>query len=207
MYIKLTRLDGQPIWINAAFVVTIEPRKGGGAVVVPIGDGLDYDVRETPERVLAVIGDAPSPTVVPVPPPKGLAPKAPDDVSGEGVAEPETRNPEPETRNPEPETASPEPETRNSELETPNPEPAEEKPAKKPARKTTRKTTRKAKKPELPLTPEQVDRLIKMAPGSLRKLQNTLTAQFKIETPDAVVEALVAHGVLTLDRDHVEWAK
>ena len=54
MYIKLTRLDNTPIWINASFVVTIEPRKGGGSVVVPIGDGLDYDVKETPEAVLSL---------------------------------------------------------------------------------------------------------------------------------------------------------
>jgi len=80
MYIKLTRADGSPIWLNASFIVTIEPARSGGSIVVPIGDGLDYEVREKPEAVLAMLGDAPAPAVVPVPPPRSLAPQ-PDDVS------------------------------------------------------------------------------------------------------------------------------
>ena len=68
MYIKLTRFDNRPVWINAAFVVTVEPRRdGSGAVVVPIGDGLDYDVRESPEEVLRMLEGCPAPQVVPVP--------------------------------------------------------------------------------------------------------------------------------------------
>lgn len=82
MYIKLTRLDGTPIWINAAFVVTVEPRKLGGATVVPIGDGLDYDVRETADMVLDMLDAAPVEKVVPVPVPKSLT-QTPDDVSPE----------------------------------------------------------------------------------------------------------------------------
>lgn len=83
MYIKLTRFDNTPVWINAAFVVTVEPRKqGAGSIVVPIGDGLDYEVRETPEAVLAMLEGAPVATVVPVPPPKALT-ATPEDVSGD----------------------------------------------------------------------------------------------------------------------------
>jgi len=82
MYIKLTRMNGQPIWLNASFVVTVEPTRSGGAIVVPIGDGLDYEVRETPETVLALLSGAPVPAVVPVPPPRALAPQ-PEDVSPE----------------------------------------------------------------------------------------------------------------------------
>ena len=80
MFIQLTRTDGLPIWINAAFVVTVEPLRNGGAIVVPIGDGLDYEVRESPETVLALLKDAPPAKVVPVRPPKTLTPM-PDDVS------------------------------------------------------------------------------------------------------------------------------
>ena len=80
MFIQLTRTDGLPIWINAAFVVTVEPLRNGGAIVVPIGDGLDYEVRESPESVLALLKDAPPAKVVPVRPPKTLTPM-PDDVS------------------------------------------------------------------------------------------------------------------------------
>ncbi len=74
MYIQLTRMDGRPIWLNASFIVTIEPTQGGGAIVVPIGDGLDYEVRESPSAVLGMLDGAPAATVVPVPPPKSLAP-------------------------------------------------------------------------------------------------------------------------------------
>ena len=82
MFIQLTRTDGVPVWLNACFVVTIEPARGGGSIVVPIGDGLDYEVREPPEKVLSMLEGAPSPKVVPVPPPKALVPR-PDDVSPE----------------------------------------------------------------------------------------------------------------------------
>ena len=56
MFIKLTRTDGRPIWINPEFVVTVEDRKGGGAIVVPAGDGLDYDVKESPDAVMRMCG-------------------------------------------------------------------------------------------------------------------------------------------------------
>ena len=87
MYTRLTRLDGSPIWINASFVVTVEPRKGGGSIVVPIGDGLDYDVRETPEAVLALLEGAPVPAVVPVPVSDCLT-KTPEDVSPDSPPRP-----------------------------------------------------------------------------------------------------------------------
>ena len=91
MYIKLTRFDNRPVWINAAFVVTVEPRRdGSGAVVVPIGDGLDYDVRESPEEVLRMLEGCPAPQVVPVPVSDSLT-KTPADVS----PEPERKPPEP----------------------------------------------------------------------------------------------------------------
>ena len=75
-------MNGQPIWLNASFVVTVEPTRIGGAIVVPIGDGLDYEVRETPETVLALLAGAPAPAVVPVRPPRALVPQ-PEDVSPE----------------------------------------------------------------------------------------------------------------------------
>ena len=85
-------MNGRPIWLNASFVVTVEPTPIGGAIVVPIGDGLDYDVRESPETVLALLAGAPAPTVVPVRPPRALAPQ-PEDVSPE---EERPSDPEPE---------------------------------------------------------------------------------------------------------------
>ena len=88
MYIKLTRFDNRPVWLNAAFVVTVEPRRdGSGAVVVPIGDGLDYDVRESPEEVLRMLEGCPAPQVVPVPVSDCLT-KTPADISPEPERKP-----------------------------------------------------------------------------------------------------------------------
>lgn len=82
MYIQLTRIDGSPIWLNASFIVTIEPTKNGGSIVVPIGDGLDYEVKESADAVLGLLKEAPCATVVPVPPPKSLAPTSKDVAPG-----------------------------------------------------------------------------------------------------------------------------
>lgn len=203
MFIKLTRLDNTPIWINASFVVTVEPRKAGGSVVVPIGDGLDYDVKETPEAVLALLGDAPAPAVVPVPPPPGLAPKT---LGVEAAAEP-TPNAEP-VADPAPAPAKKTTRTRAkakasapaAETEAATAEAAsdDKPPAKKPR-------ARRTKKPALPLTEDEVARLKKLAPGTVRKLQNTLVAQFRAVEPEAAIVALEAHEILTIDRDHIVW--
>lgn len=208
MYIKLTRLDDTPIWLNASFIVTIEPRKGGGSVVVPIGDGLDYDVKESVACVLTMLGDAPAAVVVPVPPPPGLAPKPAYALPGaEAPSSGEVSAPVPEVV---PDEAASE---------------AAAEPAAKPVRKTTRsraktKTAaaetaaeptekkpraRRTKKPSLDLSADEIARLRKLAPGSVRKLVNTLTAQFRVVEPEPTVRALEAHGVLTIDRDHVVW--
>lgn len=235
MFIKLTRLDNTPIWINASFVVTVEPRRGGGAIVVPIGDGLDYDVREAPEAVLALLGDAPAPTVVPVPAPPGLAPKGlgldakPDAPAADAAKAPETTAPaapaEPPAKKttrsraraktaPAPAeaaddgaaTATPDAATADG---TAAAETAEAASDDKPAAKKPR-TTRKARKaepalPPLPLSEDELARLLKLTPGSVRKLQNTLAAQFRTVDTEAAVAALAAHGILSIDRERVIW--
>ena len=187
MFITLTRLDGSPIWINAAFVVTVEPRKGGGAVVVPIGDGLDYDVRESPEAVLAMLGDAPAAAVVPVPVSDALAP-APADVS-----------PEPE----------------------PEPPPVEEKPVRKATRQKAKASSSKPaaaakpaargkaqpKPPVSDLADEDLERLRRMAPGSVKKLQNTLATQFNVADAEKGMKSLAERGVLVVGGNRVVWQK
>ncbi len=203
MFIKLTRLDNTPIWINASFVVTVEPRKAGGSVVVPIGDGLDYDVKEMPEAVLALLGDAPAPAVVPVPPPPGLAPKT---LGVEAEAEP-TPNAEPVAES----ASAPAKKTTRTRAKAKASAPAAETEAvtaeaasddKPPAKKPR---ARRTKKPALPLTEDEVARLKKLAPGTVRKLQNTLVAQFRAVEPEAAIVALEAHEILTIDRDHIVW--
>ena len=238
MYIKLIRLDGSPIYINASFIVTIEPRKGGGSIVVPIGDGLDYDVRESPEKVLAMLGDAPAPAIVPVPAPKGLAPTAAADVSPDDftavdsapVKEAPAKDAVTATNEDAPvieeeAEATPEapaepdvfanavpPAKADSPVVSVLPEDAPSSATatteKKPARaKKTRTTTRKSskKKPVLDLDEDQIARLKKLSPGSIRKLQNTLTAQFNSQDPESTIAALMENGHFVVDRDHLIW--
>lgn len=251
MFIKLTRLDNSPIWLNASFIVTVEPRKGGGTIVVPIGDGLDYEVREKAEVVLQMLDGAPVPAVVPVPTSDGLAP-TPDDVS------PEPERPEPVVparafkpvapapAEPEPVAAAPaDPAPAAEEVAVAEPEP--EKPTRKrttrktatkttakttkTATKTRKRTTKKAEAEEAPVEPSvepppaepepepvvevtppisltevQIERLRRMMPRSVRKLSNTLIAQFRVDAPEPVIEELMAHGVVRLDGDRVFWS-
>jgi len=193
MYIKLTRLDNSPIWINAAFVVTVEPRKLGGSTVVPIGDGLDYDVRETAEQVLAMLDGAPVPTVVPVPPPKGLAP-TPEDVSPE--QEPE-RPVEPVEAEAKPAKRTRRTKDAAGPADGAAPEPKQAK------RKARAKKTEEP--PAAEFASEQIERLRRMMPGSKRKLLNTLVAQFRVADAEAVVADLQSRGIIVLDQDHVLW--
>ena len=236
MFIKLTRLDNSPIWLNASFIVTVEPRKGGGTIVVPIGDGLDYEVREKAEAVLQMLDGAPVPAVVPVPTSDGLAP-TPDDVS----PEPERPEPAVPVRPPKPEPpvpADPVPAAEESAAAEPEPEkPARKRTTRKTAAKTTKtatktrkRTTKKAEAdepapepaaepppaepepapaievvPPIALTDAQIERLKRMMPRSVRKLSNTLIAQFRVDAPEPVIDALAAQGVVLLDGDHVIW--
>lgn len=70
MFIQLTRLDGRRIWFNTRYMVTVEQRKGPGAIVVPLGDDLDYEVRESPEKVVSLCDGTPMPAHVEPPPPE-----------------------------------------------------------------------------------------------------------------------------------------
>ena len=265
MFLKFTRLDGSPIWINATFVVTVEPRRGGGSIVVPIGDGLDYDVREAPEHVLAMLqpagpaasGEPPSPEavaaelarpaavvepvapvpepLVAVPPPKALPEKF-EDVVSQSLSAPQAHEVDTKpavtiTVSPEPAPAKKTRAKRKTKAEAAG-EGAEEKP-----KKTTR-AKRKTKAEGDDAAPEdgepaaapepiaapapapapvqamppaegldeaQVERLRRMAPGSVKKLQNTLVSQFRVADPQAVVRTLVETGVLRLENNHVVW--
>lgn len=200
MYIKLTRIDGTPIWLNAAFVVTIEPQKRGtGSIVVPIGDGLDYDVKESPETVLALLDGAPVPAVVPVPSTDALTP-APADVSPEeeSVSPPP---PAPEIKNEKP-TSSKKSKAKAVKAAIGDVAPSSgEEAAKKKATVRSR-----GKKKVLPVIDEaQTERLRKLAPKTLKKLKNTISSQFNIEDIDGAVEALKIAGVLTLEAERVIW--
>ena len=214
MYIKLTRFDNRPVWLNAAFIVTVEPRRdGSGSVVVPIGDGLDYDVRESPEEVLRMLDGCPAPQVVPVPVSDCLT-NTPADVS----PEPERRMPDPEVRPPSKPVQPP-----SEPAAQPPSEPVQKKPEEKPAAEAADSTAKSAKresrprrtaaerkpkvtkKPKLELTDEDVVRLGKLAPKTVAKLKNTLLTQFHVEDASATVAALETKGVLALDGSRINW--
>jgi uncharacterized protein YlzI (FlbEa/FlbD family) len=191
MFIKLTRKDGTPIYLNAGFIVTVEPARGG-SIVVPVGDGLDYEVRDTPERVLAMLDGAPEPVVVPVPTSDALTP-TPEDVSPEELPHEPAAVPAAEE---EPSAAADAPPAKRTRAKAK--EPAAAKKTAKPARTRTRK-------PALELTDEEVERLKKMAPKSLKKLVNTLVAQFKVTDAEAAVQALAARKIVSIDQERVTW--
>ena len=206
-FIKLTRIfDNRPVWINAGFVVTVEPRRdGNGSVVVPIGDGLDYDVRESPETVLKMLDGAPAPEIVPVPVSDCLAP-TPKDVSPE--PEP-VREPPPapkaeakaeakdETKDEPVAQKKPRRKTAKTKEDGDAPKVAAKKPA---ARKTVKKPV------ALELSDEQIARLVKLSPKSEDKLKNTLLSQFHIADVVATVMGLEAKGVFKRDGKRVIWA-
>lgn len=201
MFIKLTRFDNRPIWLNASFIVTVEPRKEGvGSVVVPIGDGFDYDVRESVSEVLAALDGAPAAAVVPVPASDCLT-KTPVDVSPEpmpAVAAPVEERPAEEKK----------PRKRAARVRTKAEKaakPAEEKPAEeKPAEKKSG-AGEQPPPPALELSPDQILRLGKLAPKSVGKLKNTLATQFHVADVVATVRALQAKGTFSLDGSRVLW--
>ena len=195
-FIRLMRFDNKPVWLNAGFVVTVEPRRDGvGSVVVPIGDGLDYDVRESPEEVLKMLADEPAPAVVPVPVSDGLAPP-PKDVSPE--PEP-SREQSPREEAPAPKAAEPKkPRRRTAKTEGDVSKPAAKKAAE-------RKTAKKIVAP-LEISDEQIERLVKLSPKTEDKLKNTLLTQFHIADVVATVRGLEEKGVFTRDGKRVVWS-
>ena len=209
MFITLTRTDGRPIWINPEFIVTVEGRKGGGAIVVPAGDGLDYDVKESPDAVMRMCGGVAA----------GAPPAAEQAVvEQEPPAEPEQPAAEPMEALPI-QDAPPVPvdqaeatvqalrekvkrlrKAAEADAKPPATEETKAKPTAKPRKKASR-----SKKPVIDLTDEQMARLKKMAPGSRQKLLNTLS-HLKVPNAEATAVALIAHKVIEILPDnHVNW--
>ena len=206
MFIRLTRTDGQPIWINASFVVTVEPARSGGSVVVPIGDGLDYDVKETPETVLALLDEAPPAKVVPVPPPKALTP-TPDDVSPEvgfrrgddGESSPEEP---PEAEEPKPVAKK---RTRRAK---PSARKAEETSAKKPE-KGAEPTVAKGEVPVPPDFDVIVADLKARKCRTGKRMRNAIKSYFgKTDEAeiDHIIETMINRGYMLIGADgHIDW--
>ena len=212
MYIKLTRANGDPIWINASFIVTIEPNtRSGGSIVVPIGDGLDYEVKESPDTVLSMLDGTIPPAIIPVPTSDALKKKS--------IPENQPRDLTEITDNKDIENAI----TVEELVEEP-------KPAKKSTKRTKAKATKKEetqsestetatvkkktatkartkKKAPLTLDVNELERLRKLAPKTLKKLHNTIATQFKTVDPLKTIESLKEHEIINLDGDHIIWSK
>lgn len=82
MFVKLTKSDGSPVWMNPEFIVRIEAWKTGSAVAVA-GDG-DFEVLETPSSIIALAASNPPPATA----------------SAEGQAKPKTRGRRKKTEEP-----------------------------------------------------------------------------------------------------------
>ena len=206
MFIRLTRTDGQPIWINASFVVTVEPARSGGSVVVPIGDGLDYDVKETPETVLALLDEAPPAKVVPVPPPKALTP-TPDDVSPEvgfrrGDEEESKLDEPPETKD-----LKTVPKKRTGRAKSPA------KKAERPAEKNPEKAPRPTETQGDSSVPHDFDKIVadlkarKCRTG--KRMRNAIKSYFgKTDEAeiDHIIETMINRGYMLIGADgHIDW--
>ena len=229
MFIRLTQLNGKPIWFNQDYIVTVEPSKGKGALVVPLGDGLDYEVLESPGAIIEALGGfigPSSPAVSHKSPSKAAA----EPVAAEPLEEPDFRidgglivpvqppsqpsvkaGKKPEVPQ-ETSTKKPAAAKRNAKSAA-----ASEKPVKATGEKKPRKTVKKSASPKsprarkkappaIPLTEEQLVRLQKMSPGSMRKLVNTLMSQFAIAETAPVVDALIAREMISVtDQGHIDW--
>ena len=221
MFIRLTKKDGNHIWLNSGFIVTVEPVRSGGAVVVPFGDGLDYEVRESAESIISLVEGLPTSEIAaapvedaPVETAKGLptvevveavaeqpvfeaveVPSVSDEESAAAVAAVSQLAPKPEEEKPTKRARKAK--TRPAPAGTP----ATEGERKLPRRRAVRKTT-------LDLTEDQLARVRSMAPRSVKRLTNTLSSQFAVLDPETTVRALVEHDIITVDdQSHITWIK
>ena len=223
MFIKLTRLNGAPIWINGAYVVTVEKGRQVGSVVVPIGDGLDYDVKETPEQILEMI-DGKVEAVVPVAASDALtlgetgaavleAAKEAEAAQAEGAKESAAVEAKVEAVEPVKSAAEEAEESAAVAVEAVKAVETAKKVARrstvaKRAVKATKAKTTRAKKPALDLDEKQIERLIKQKPRTKKRLINTLDSQFKTASSEDTVAALIAHGVMKMDENEkIDWGE
>ena len=233
MFIQLTKKDGSRIWINSRFIVTVEPLKTGGAVVVPFGDGLDYEVRESAESIIERAVGAPQDELTTAIKEAVLqeAADAPADEPAAPVSEEPAAPAAEEAVPPRPVfDAVPVPDVTEAEsaaavaafteLMT---KPAEEKPAKRtrkaktrpvpagtPATEGERKAPRRkaSRKTVLELADDQLERIRAMAPRSVKRLSNALSAHFAVKDPESTVRALVEHDIISIDdQSHITWTK
>ena len=216
MFIKLTRMDGSPIWINGASIVTIEARKSGGAVVVPVGDGLDYDVREEPEAVFKLLGEKPVEPKAPrtrktkaaTETAADSAPGEAKDVAAKDESAAQAAEAAPADDAPAGKAKARARTTKKATKAAAAKEAGAPAPAQSPAQPQvsgeeafTRALVGAVEKTPLDLDDASVARLRKLAPRTIKKLQNTLLAQFKTADASVTTKALADSGIITVGPD------
>ena len=216
MFIKLTRLNGAPLWLNPDFIMRIEPWKNG-ALVVPAGDDLDYEVRETPAQLIDQLGlmppvrtAAPAPAPVAVPAPAPTPAPAPAPVAASAVeaapAEPEPEAPKKRTRK----TSSTKKSTKKAASESVAEAPAEPAPAPAPAPAPTEPSVSISVTPaaSAPASSEEdivaatAARLKKHGCKSEKKILNSLKSMFRRKSDEEIVgllQQMEDRGLVTLD--------
>ena len=70
----------------------------------------------------------------------------------------------------------------------------------------TTEVRRTVDKVPVDLSTDQIDRLRAMAPKTVKKLLNSINAQFPVADPNSTIQALKDHGIITVDdKGHVKW--
>lgn len=215
MFIRLTsKYKRLPVWINPQFVASVEKCEHGGCVVGPVGAGVDFEVLEAPERVLALLSAPDSQEVAPPP----EEPAAPAPAPAPAPAVPETPG-APADSQPKPKKSTP------AKPKGAAKKKSEQKPAaKKPAPGKAQKPQDGAQEPpppppaaapadvgEPPILPQalpeaKLEKLRRLAPGSLGKLRNTLQKQFSVSNPQRAIEELMANAEIVIDGNRVLWS-
>ena len=198
MFVKLTRTDGTPVWLNPEFIVRIEPWKKGSAVAVA-GDG-DFELMEDPRAILTLAGGTPAGGARLPRPSTGGTPVVPVEPAATGetpvVPVRKTRSRKKAVEEP---TTSPEP------APTPAPEPTPQ-----PAAEPTPEPTPVSEQPQADnLFPEPPDEVAAAAAilkkhrcRSRKRIQNTiksLNPKMSMEAARALLEQMEARGYVIID--------
>ena len=204
MFVKLTRTDGTPVWLNPDFIVRVEPWKKGSAVAAA-GDG-DFEVMEDPRTIIALAGGV---RVAQAPKGEGRASARP--ATGETPVAPEVQTatgatpvvPVRKTRSRKKAVSEPAPASTPAPEPAPAPEPTPEPaPVQEPAPEPTPESANNL----FPEPPDEVAVaaaiLKKQRCRSRKRIQNTIKSmnpKMSMDAARALLEQMEARGFVIID--------
>ena len=204
MFVKLTRTDGTPVWLNPDFIVRVEPWKKGSAVAAA-GDG-DFEVMEDPRTIIALAGGV---RVAQAPKGEGRASARP--ATGETPVAPEVQTatgetpvvPVRKTRSRKKAVSEPAPASTPAPEPAPAPEPTPEPaPVQEPAPEPTPESANNL----FPEPPDEVAVaaaiLKKQRCRSRKRIQNTIKSmnpKMSMDAARALLEQMEARGFVLID--------